>query len=338
MAIHSVAVSPHGWQFDVKDGENVLDAALRQGVAIKYGCRHGNCSTCKYLVEDGDVDFGIASPYSLPERERAEGYALLCCAQPLSDLDIVDNSEVDDRQKEILPIIEIIGSVQAVSRLSDDLWELIIDLADPLSFYAGQFVELEVPGAEGQWRSYSIASPPAESSQLSFVIKRIDGGAFSGGIGSLAPGTQVRLRGPYGTSYLRDGDRPIALVATGSGIAPILSILQDAAIEGDPRSFRLYYGARTRADLVKVELLEGLTERLELRVVNALSQPTPDCRWSDEPGRVTRSVQADLSDARDFDAYLCGKPKMCDTIGMLLEAKGIRESRIFYDKFFAATS
>ncbi|MEL7209745.1 MAG: 2Fe-2S iron-sulfur cluster-binding protein [Actinomycetota bacterium] len=337
MATQSVAVSPHGWQFEVKDGETVLDAALRQGVAIKYGCRHGNCSTCKYLVEDGEVDFGAASPYSLPERERAEGYALLCCAQPLTDLDIVDDSEVDDRQREILPIIETVGSVHTVSRLSEDLWELCIELPEPLTFYAGQFVELEVPGRAGHWRSYSIASPPTDATRLSFVVKRIEGGAFSDQVASLKPGTGIHLRGPYGTSYVRDGDRSVVLVATGSGIAHVLSILQNAADEGDHRSFTFYYGARTRADLVKVDLLEELKDKIELRVVDALSQPTSECQWNEKPGRVTQSIQADLSDASELDAYLCGKPEMCDTIGTLLEAKGTRSSRIFFDKFYAAS-
>ncbi len=338
MASHSVSVSPHGWEFEVKDGEKILDAALRQGVAIRYGCRHGNCSSCKYLVEDGEVDFGVASPYSLPERERAEGYALLCCAEPLGDLEITDDAEVDDRQKQILPIIETVTSVQSVTQLTPDLWELIIDLDDPLPFYAGQFVELEVPGAPGEWRSYSITSPPSESLQLSFVIKRINGGAFSDQVDSLRIGSELRMRGPYGTSYIRDGDRRIVLVATGSGIAPILSILQDAAIADDQRSFTFFYGARTRADLVATALLEDLAEKLQLKVLYALSRPTPECAWEGDVGRVTRSVQSHLSDASEFDAYLCGKPEVCDTIGMLLEAKGIRTSRIFYDKFFAATS
>lgn len=337
MVSHSVTVTPHGWEFEVKDGETILDAALRQGVAFKYGCRHGNCSTCKYQIEDGDVDFGAASPYSLPERERTDGYALLCCATALSDIEIVDDSEVDDRQEAILSIHEMIATIDSATQLSADLWELVLDLPDPLTFHAGQFVELEVPGLEGHWRSYSIASPPADATRLSFVIKRITGGAFSDRLAAMDVGSPLRLRGPYGTSYLRRGERPVALVATGSGIAPILSILQNAALENDPRSFTLYYGARTRADLVKVELLERLTDDMALRLVTALSQPTPACDWTGDVGRITRSIQADLRDASDYDAYLCGKPEMCDTIGLLLEAKGVRASRIFYDKFFAAT-
>lgn len=338
MATRLVTVTPHGWEFEVKDGEYILDAALRQGTPLKYGCRHGNCSTCKYLVTEGDVDFGVASPYSLPEGERAEGYALICCAQALTDIDIIDDAEIDDRQKEILPIIETNTVVQSVSKISPDLWELEVSLDDALNFHAGQFVEVEVPERPGEWRSYSIASPPARGSQLSFVVKAIEGGAFSGQIDQLAVGSALRLRGPYGTSYLREGQRPVLLAATGSGIAPILSILQDAADQNDQREFSFFYGARTRSDLVKVSLLEELTANLNLRVVPTLSQPTSGCEWTGEIGRVTRSIQAGIRDASEFDAYLCGKPEMCDTIGMLLEAKGIRSSRIFFDKFFATST
>ena len=335
MTTTTVTVSPHGWEFAVKEGETVLDAALRQGVALRYGCRHGNCSTCKYLVEDGDVELGAASPYSLSERERDEGYALLCCAQPLTDLAVRDDSEVDGRQRPILPIREVDTTVRSIRRLSPDLWGVQLDLAEPLPFYAGQFVELEVPGRPGEWRSYSVASAPTKTETLSFVMKRIEGGMFSGQLDSIESGTAIRLRGPYGASYLRDGDRPVVLVATGSGIAPILSILSDAADRGEARTFTFYYGARTRADLVMVESLDSLAERMSLNVRYSLSQPTPECDWTGDRGRITRTIQGDVTEY-ELDAYLCGKPEMCDTIGLLLEAKGVRSSCIFFDKFFAA--
>jgi NAD(P)H-flavin reductase/ferredoxin len=334
----SVSITPHGWTFDVKDGETVLDAALRQGVSLRYGCRHGNCSTCKYEVIDGDVDVGIASPYSLPEPERAEGMALLCCAYPLTDIVIHDEAEVDDRQAPMLPITETTASVESIVNISSSLSELSLTLDEPMKFYAGQFVELEVPGYAGVWRSYSIASSPQAPSKLKFIVKRIEGGLFSGRLDVFEVGTQLGLRGPYGSSYLRPGDRPVVMVAAGSGIAPILSMLADAAAQHDPRTFTFFYGARTRADLVKVASLSDLANRLDLTVVMSLSQPTQDCEWTGPVGRVTRAVQSMLADAIEHDAYLCGAPQMCDSIALLLEAKGIRESRIFFDKFYAATT
>lgn len=338
MSDFSVTITPHGWTFDVKEGEMILDAALRQGVSLRYGCRHGNCSTCKYEVTDGDIDVGIASPYSLPESERAEGLALLCCAQPLTDIEIHDEAEVDDRQAPMLPITETTASVESTAAISSSLIELTIALDEPMDFYAGQFVELEVPGHPGNWRAYSIASGPQTPSNMRFIVKRIEGGLFSGRLDTFDAGTRMGLRGPYGSSYLRPGDRPVVMVATGSGIAPILSMLVDAAANDDSRPFTFFYGARTRADLVMVDMLNDLADQLDLTVVMSLSQPTPECEWTGTVGRVTRAVQSRLADAVEHDAYLCGAPEMCDSIALLLEAKGIRESRIFFDKFFAATT
>ncbi len=338
MSEFSVTITPHDWTFAVKDGEMILDAVLRQGISLRYGCRHGNCSTCKYEVTDGDVDVGIASPYSLPESERADGLALLCCAQPLSDIEIHDEAEVDDRQAPLLPITETTASVGSIVAISSSLSELTLALDEPIDFYPGQFVELEVPGRGGVWRSYSIASGPLSRSEMKFVVKRIEDGLFSGRLDTFEPGTRMRVRGPYGTSYLRPGDRPVVLVATGSGIAPILSMLVDAAARKDTRPFTFFYGARTRADLVMVDLLNDLAVQLDLTNVMSLSQPTHECEWTGAVGRVTRAVQSQLADAVEHDAYLCGAPAMCDSIALLLEAKGIRGSRIFFDKFFAATT
>lgn len=333
---HRVRLKPSGDEFQVEDGETVLNAALRQGVALRYGCRHGNCSTCKYFLIEGDVDFGVASPYSLSEAERGEGWALLCCATPTTNLVVQDFTRPDERSLPVICPVEREGVVSAVEALGGALWWFEVELADPLPFYAGQFVELAVPGSPGLWRSYSIATPPSSPARLGFVVKRIEDGRFSGRLGSLPAGTPLSLRGPYGTGYLRAGERPVLLVATGAGIAPILSILSDAADRGDARSFSLVYGARTRADLVVTERFADLSTQLDLTTTYALSQPTEACDWDGSRGRVTPVVQRSIDDASELDAYLCGKPEMCDAIAVLLEAKGIGDGRIYFDRFYPA--
>lgn len=169
--------------FHVAEGEAVLNAALQQGIAMRYGCRHGNCSTCKYFLIEGDVDFGAASPYSLSEAERAEGWALLCCATPLSDLVIQDLARPDERALPVIPPARHRGVLDRSEPLGGDLWWLEIELDEPLAFYAGQFVELAVPDSPDLWRSYSIATPPSSPGRLGFVVKRIEGGRFSGLLG-----------------------------------------------------------------------------------------------------------------------------------------------------------
>lgn len=334
--MYSARVEPSGKQFTIKPEEYILDAALRSGVPLKYGCRHGNCSSCKYLVTDGEVDYGNASPYSLSNAERDEGWVLLCCATALDDIEVQDDRVLDARQLPVLTPEEFTAEVLGVDPLTPGLRRLRVRTGRPVHFYAGQFLEVGVPGEPGQWRSYSVASPPDSATEIEFVVKVTDGGRFSGRLDDLAPGTEIRLRGPFGTGYLRQGDGPVLLVATGSGIAPILSILEHAAGTRDRRSFTFFYGARTAGELPCEPRIRELTTRLDLTYRPVLSRPTPECAWPNEPSRVTSVVLRTIDDGSPYDAYVCGNPAMCDAVTTLLEAKGTAEESIFTDKFFAA--
>ncbi|TMD09197.1 MAG: 2Fe-2S iron-sulfur cluster binding domain-containing protein [Chloroflexi bacterium] len=334
--VHEVQLSPDGRTFTVQPGETVLQGALRQGVRLNYGCLHGNCSSCKYLLLDGDVDFGIASPYSLPPGEREEGWALLCCATPLCDLEIQSSLVQDPRTLPDLIPEERTSEVVGVEHLGGDLWRLRLELDHPLEFYAGQYVQLGVPGTEDDWRAYSISSPPSRQPIAEFIVKRIEGGRFSGQIDRLATATPLRVRGPYGTGYLRAGSDPVLLVAGGSGIAPIMSILQHAAEQEDPREFRFFFGARIPEEVVLAEEIDGLGRRLPRFSFHPAVEHPGESGWEGETGRVTKAIQRLLHDASPYDVHLCGNPPMCDSASLLLEAKGVREGRVFFDRFHAA--
>ncbi|HEY0411284.1 MAG TPA: FAD-binding oxidoreductase, partial [Candidatus Dormibacteraeota bacterium] len=264
--IHQVQLTPDGRSFEVLPGESVLGAALRQGVRLKYGCLHGNCSSCKYLLLDGEVDFGVASPYSLPPGEREDGWALLCCATPLCDLEIQSSTVHDPRMLPDLVPEERCSEVAGVEHLGGDLWRLRLDLDRPLRFHAGQYVQLSVPGSQDDWRAYSISSPPSLQPAAEFVARRIRGGRFSGRIDRLARGTAIRVRGPYGVGYLREGSDPVLLVAGGSGIAPILSILQQAAEHDDPRMLPDLVPEQRCSEVAAVDHLGGDLWRLRLEL------------------------------------------------------------------------
>ncbi len=334
--MYSAHVEPSGKEFTLKPGEYILDAALRAGVPLKYGCRHGNCSSCKYLVTGGDVDYGNASPYSLSNAERDDGWVLVCCATALEDIEIQDDRILDLRQRPVLAPEEFTAEVLGVNSLTPSLRRLRVHAGRPVYFYAGQFLELAVPGEQDQWRSYSVASAPESATDIEFVIKVTDGGRFSGQLDTLAPGTTLRMRGPFGTGYLREGTKPVLLVATGSGISPILSILEHAALTGDKRAFTFFYGARTASDLPCEARIRELTALLDLTYRPVLSRPTAECAWTTEPSRVTAVVLRTIGDGSPYDAYVCGNPGMCDAITALLEAKGTSEESIFTDKFFPA--
>lgn len=331
-----VELAPGGQTFGCGQDETILDGALRHGIELTYGCRHGRCSTCKYLVEDGEVDLGDVTTYALPENEQDAGWALLCRARPLSDLLIRDHRLPDARALPVLTPASFDAQVAGVTQLTDELWELAVALPAPLEFYAGQFAELGLDTAQGMvWRSYSMASPPSSSQLLKFVMKRIEGGAFSGNIDQLQAGQPIALRGPFGASYLRAGERPVLLCAIGSGIAPIMAMLRDAAERGDTRTFSLFYGARRPQDLPYFDELDaGLG--LKLDFVPTLDGLVEGDAWTGATGTVTRAVQYAVENARDIDAYLCGAPPMCETVSRLLSAKGLPGEQLYFDRFFAA--
>ena len=333
-----VELSPGGQTFNCGEDETILDGALRQGIELTYGCRHGRCSTCKYLVEDGEVDLGDVTAYALPENEQDAGWALLCRARPLSDVLIRDHRLPDARALPVLTPASCEAQVAGVTQLTAELWELAVALPAPLHFYAGQFAELGLDTADGRvWRSYSMASTPSSPQLLKFVMKRIEGGAFSGNISQLQAGQPITVRGPFGASYLRAGERPVLLCAIGSGLAPIMAMLRDAGERGDTRTFSLFYGARRPQDLPYLEELNA-GFGLKLEFMPTLDGLVDGDAWSGATGTVTRAVQHAVENARDVDAYLCGAPPMCETVSRLLSAKGLPNEQLYFDRFFAASA
>lgn len=333
-----VELTPGGRTFSCGEDETILDGALRQGIELLYGCRHGRCSTCRYLIEDGEVDVGEVSAYALPDSERDAGWALLCRARPLSDVLIRDHRLPDARALPVLAPTSFDAEVAGVVQLTPELWELEVALPTPLYFYAGQFVELGLDTDNDMvWRNYSMASPPSSDRRLEFVMKRIAGGAFSGAIDQLQVGQAIAVRGPFGASYLRHGERPVLLCAIGSGIAPIMAMLRDAGERGDTRPFSLYYGARRADDLPYLEELRA-GFGLQLDFVPTLDGLADGEAWSGATGTVTRAVQHAVENARDIDAYLCGAPPMCEAVSRLLSAKGLPAEQLYFDRFFAASA
>jgi len=330
-------LEPSGREFLVGADESILNCALRQRILLQYGCRNGRCSSCKYFLIEGDVDFGNASPYSLSESEKEEGWALLCQARPLSDL-VIRDQDVSDRDP--LPLISPesrSAEVATVRQMTPSLWGFQLALDRALPFYPGQYIEIEIPHRPGSWRCYSIASSPARPDRIELVVKRIAGGALSGSPGFFKPGLRLEIRGPYGDSYLRASDRPVILAATGSGVAPIMSMLRASADVEESRRFEFYYGARDPDDLIFRDELEALKRRMaNFSFRPALSAATSHGAWGGRSGRITHAIQREVSDASPYDAYICGRPEMCESVALLLLAKGISESRIFRDDFFPA--
>ncbi|HEY8639266.1 MAG TPA: 2Fe-2S iron-sulfur cluster binding domain-containing protein [Solirubrobacterales bacterium] len=334
-----VHFEPIDEEIECDEEETVLDAAFRQGYSLVYGCREGQCSACKSFLLEGEVTLLPYSTFALTDSEESSGYTLLCRALPDSDLTVELLHFDPDNYRLEHPIRDGTATVRAVEQLTHDIrrLDLAVEEPDDFAFAPGQYVDLWVPGSDER-RSFSMANLPGEGG-LELIIKRYPGGRFSGLLdGTIAAGDQLRFTGPFGALHLRRSDRPLLMVAGGSGLGPILSLLRQLASEGSERPVRFFYGARARRDLFYLELIADIGARLaDFRFTPALSEPAPEDGWEGEEGLVHDAVGRCLASGEldsGIEAYMCGPPPMIDAATeMLVDGHGVDEDRIFWDKF-----
>jgi len=335
-----VQVEPLGEGFECGSEETVLDAAFRSGYLLAHGCREGQCSACKSFLLEGEVDLKPHSSFALTEAEEERGYALLCRAVPVTDV-VVELLHFDPENYRLeVPIQSGEAAVELVEALTHDMRQLRIRL-DPgadFSFRPGQYVELWRPDGAAS-RSYSMSSRSGEPA-IEFLIRRYPGGSFSGLLdGDLRPGDRLAYRGPYGNMFLRPGDGPVLLVAGGSGLGPILSLLRDLAEVGSRRPVHLVFGVRRRLDLHSLDLLESLGSRLaEFQLLAALSEPLPDDRGEGETGFAHEVLERALGGrlVPGTQAYVAGPPPMVDAVLEALLRLGLDETSFHCDRFTLA--
>jgi CDP-4-dehydro-6-deoxyglucose reductase len=309
--MHSVTIQPSGQQFQVEDGEAVLAAALRQGLILPYGCKNGACGTCKGKIVSGTVDYGVVQPKALPEEDKARGKALFCQAKPLSDLVIEARTlgAVKGIEVKTLPC-----RVQKLERLADDVMALYLKLPanEKLVYLAGQYLEFLLK--DGSRRSFSMANPPHDAELLQLHVRHVAGGQFTDHVfGKMKERDILRFEGPLGTFFLRDDSaKPIVFVASGTGFAPIKSIIEAAAAKGVTRPMTLYWGGRRPRDLYMNALAEGWAAQGLLKYVPVISEARPEDGWSGRCGFVHRAVMEDFPDLSGHQVYACGVPVMVD--------------------------
>jgi propane monooxygenase reductase subunit len=337
-AVHNVRLEPVGIDMDVEEGETVLDAAFRQGIALMHGCKEGQCSSCKSKLIDGDIELLKYSTFALPEYESETGHILLCRTHAYSDITIELLNFDEELLSRSIPVKAYPGKVASVKSLTHDIRLLDIELESPMRFWAGQYVDLTIPG-HGVTRAYSMANRPSGERGLQFIIKKYPDGAFSALLdGGLAPGTAVVAKGPYGGCFRREGRTgAMILVGGGSGMSPLWSILTDLVHSGEDRPVRFFYGARTRADLFMLDEIAATGAKLkDFKFIPALSDAAPGDEWSGEKGFIHEVVARSLRDEKltgDMDAFSCGPPPLIDAVLPVLQAAGIEPSHIYFDKF-----
>lgn len=331
---HRISLQPGNHQFDAEAGQTVLEAALGAGLLLPHSCRDGACGACKGKVLEGEVVHGPHSEGALPEAERAEGYALFCCAQPISDLVIEARnvSRADD-----IPVRKLPCRVQRLQRLADDV--MLIDLKLPASeafkFRAGQYIDILL--ADGARRSFSIANAPHDAGHLELHVRRIDGGRFTRHVFEAMKEKEIlRFEGPLGSFWLReDSARPIVMVAGGTGFAPIKGLIEHALHIGLQRPITLYWGARDRAGLYLDALARDWEGRLPgFRYIPVLSDEKPDDAWTGRRGLVHQAVLDDFADLSTHEIYACGAPAMIDAArSSFVASRSLPEDAFFADAF-----
>jgi propane monooxygenase reductase subunit len=336
---HTVRFEPVGIEIEADEDETVLNAAFRQGIMLMHGCKEGQCSACKSFLLDGEVDLDKYSTFALPDFEEAEGWTLLCRAHAYSDLEV----ELVNYDEEILrggsPLRTVSTTVTAVAPLTPDIRLLRLKVRDdePFVFRPGQYVDIRIPGEADEHRSFSMANTTSVPNELEFMIKLYPGGRFSGLLQDehVSVGDVLDVTGPYGVFTLRSSSpRRLVFIGGGAGMAPILCLLRSMAELGVERPATYYYGARTSTDLFHLAELEELGRRLPaFTFVPALSEPGNGDGWTGETGLITDVVERHEEDLAEVDAYLCGPPPMVDAAIALLEAKGVPEEHIYFDKF-----
>jgi benzoate/toluate 1,2-dioxygenase reductase subunit len=320
---------------DATADETVADAAYRQGINIPLDCRDGACGTCKCFAEAGRYDLG--QEYiedALSEEEAQLGYVLTCQMRAESDcvVRVPASSQVCKTEQASYQ-----ASISKVHQLSDSTIALSIkgEALGNLSFLPGQYVNLGVPGSE-QSRAYSFSSLQ-KNGEVSFLIRNVPGGLMSSFLTGLAKtGDSMTLAGPLGSFYLREIQRPLLLLAGGTGLAPFTAMLEKIAEEGSKHPVHLIYGVTNDFDLVELDRLKAFVVRIPNFTFSACVA-NPESLYPLK-GYVTQHIEPRHLNEGDVDVYLCGPPPMVEAVSHYIREQGITPANFYYEKFAAAVA
>ena len=332
----SITVQPAGLCFDVQRDEPILAAAIRQGVGLPYGCRDGACGSCKSRLLAGRVIHGAHQLKALSVEEEAQGWVLTCCATPQTDAVLEARSVAGAGE---FPVLKMPTRVLTLQRPTADVALLRLQLPanQRFQYHAGQYVEFILAG--GARRSYSMANAPGRSGQppaIELHIRHLPGGLFTDQVfGSLKARDILRLEGPFGSFFLRESAKPMILLASGTGLAPIKALIEQLQDSAQQRPAVLYWGCRSRADLYLHDWAEQAAADLPwLRYVPVLSEPRPDQAWAGRTGLVHQAVMHDWPDLSGHQVYACGAPVMVDAAQRDLVARcGLPAEEFLADAF-----
>ncbi len=328
-----VEIKSTGHCFPVESGETVLEAALRHSVVLPYGCRNGACGSCVATLESGSVLYPDGEPEALAGKD-ATGKVIICQSHPQSDL-VISVREVQAEKDISIKILPC--RAEQLERLSHDVMLVRLKLpeSERLQFLAGQYIEFILK--DGRRRAFSIANAPHHDEHLEMHIRHVPGGSFTGHVfEEMRDRALLRIEGPLGSFYLReDSQRPLLMMAGGTGFAPLKGMLEHAFYIGLDRPIHLFWGVRALRDLYMDELPREWQKQFpNFTYTPVLSEPEPDDqRQGGATGRVHEILVSRYPDLSDFDVYMSGPPAMIETATPALVTHGAHLDHIYSDAF-----
>jgi CDP-4-dehydro-6-deoxyglucose reductase, E3 len=326
-----ITVQPSGRAFSVDGGEAILAAAIRQGVGMPYGCKDGACGSCKCKKLEGTVVHGPHQSKALSAEEEAKGLILTCCAVPQTDV-LLESRQVTDESA--FPVRKMPSRVLSLEKVSHDVMIVKLQLPanDTLRYHAGQYIEFIL--RDGARRSYSMANAPHNGPGVELHVRHMPGGKFTDHVFTAMKEKEIlRVEGPFGSFFLReDSDKPMVLLASGTGFAPIKALLEHMQSKGIQREATLYWGGRRPGDLYMDAWVRArLAEMPNLRYVPVVSNALPEDDWQGRTGFVHKAVMQDFPDLSGHQVYACGAPIVVDSA----RAEYIAQCRLPAEEFFA---
>ena len=333
----NITLTPAQRSFTVDADECILPAAIRQSIGMPYGCRDGACGSCKSRLIEGRVVHGAHQLKALSHAEEEAGFILTCCAKPLTDC-IVEARSVPGAGE--YPVLKLPSRVLSIDKPTHDVAVVRLQLPgnQNLQYRAGQYVEFIL--RDGARRSYSMAnalhnlgSPPS----IELHIRHMPGGKFTDHVfAAMKEKDILRMEGPFGTFFLRaESDKPIILLASGTGFAPIKALIEQLRHKASTRPVVLYWGCRHKADLYQNDWCEqAVTALPNLRYVPVLSEPATADAWTGRTGFVHQAVMQDFPDLSGHQVYACGAPVMVESAQRdFVQRCGLPADEFFADSF-----
>lgn len=332
--VFTVSIPSCGRQFPVAPGETVLEAAQRAGIALPYSCRAGVCGSCKATLIEGQCTYPRNPPVALSGTSPAQHAILLCQAVPSSDL-VIEAREVTSVEDIIRRVVDVV--VARKWMLAPDVIGVQLRPAPGqprLQWLPGQYLDVLLDG--DRRRPFSIANHPQADGSIELHVRHVAGGGFTSWVADeLKEGDALRIEGPLGTFVPReDSERPMVFMAGGTGFAPVKAIVEHFIALGTRRPMRVYWGARSAADLYQRELAAGWQRQAhDLVFQPVISDPEQAATNDLRAGLVHEAVLEDQPQLDRYDVYMSGPPAMIDAGRRLFVDAGLPEDRLYYDSF-----